>query len=229
MGRAQGEAAADALEAGDASRAMERGRSALGAVERAQRLARETGSTVSSEDLNRAQRGLEEALRKAEAMRRAGQRPQEGGLERLRDKANIERKLADQTRDLYQKGQSSEARLSQDGQAALRRAEQWMRKGAAALEQGDAEAGRAHLERAQAEVERAVSSEPHPGQRASAEGESNGSDGEGSEGPEYAKDGHVPDAETGLGRDFRQRVQAGLRDKQGRLGPAVSRYLERLQ
>jgi hypothetical protein len=228
MGRAQGESAADALEAGDAERALSRGRSALQAVQRAQRFAKETGSTVSSEDLSRAEQGLEEALRKAESMRAAGQKQAEGGMERLKDKATQERKLADRTRDLYQNGQSSEARLSQEGQAALKRAEQWMRKGAAALDEGNAEAARANLEHAQSEIERAVSSGPRSADAGTA-GDAASAEGQGAESSEYAKEGHVPDAETGLGRDFRQRVQSGLRDKQGRLGSAVSRYLERLQ
>jgi len=229
MGRAQGDSMADALEAGDAERALERGRAALGAVERSGRLAEQAGSSVSSEDLSTARRGLEGALAAAEKMREEGRRKAQGSSEKLQGRASQERRLADQTRELYERGGSGSARLPDKSQAALRRAEQWMRKGAEALEQGDAKTGHELLEQAQAELELAVPSAESrkPGQESSAAAEPESSDGE--EGDEYAKDGHVPDAEAGLGRDFRERVQSGLRDKQGRMGPAVRRYLERLQ
>jgi hypothetical protein len=228
MGRAQGDSMADAIEGGDAERALERGRSALGAIERAARLAEQTGSTVSSEDLSAAARGLGDALGAAEKMREEARRPAPGSAERLQSKAALERRLADQTRELYERSGSGAARLPDKSQAALRRAEQWMRKGADALSQGEVGVGHELLERAQAELERAVPSSPRAtaGQESAAPAETENGD---SQGQEYAKDGHVPDAEAGLGRDFRERVQTGLSDKRGRMGPAVRRYLERLQ
>lgn len=234
LGRGQAEAMADALEGLDMKRAVERGEAALGALERARDLGAQRGSSVLPESIDEAVLGVEDALR---AARQAHEQKKDTLKtdESLRGNAERERRFAERARSLAKKGGSGSARLPEEAVRALERAASAMRRAADALEQGDAEDARSLAERAQTELERARGEDvSDAGQSSSTErgeasdsDESDDGDGQGREGT--SEQGMVPKAEENLGRAFRERAQKGLRDRSGRIGPSVSRYLERLQ
>lgn len=231
LGRGQAEAMADALEGLDIKRAIERGEAALGALERARELGEERGSTVSPEALERAVTGVQAALDAARA-NQARRREALKGDDSLRGNAERERRFSERARTLAKKGATGSARLPEESVRALERAAQFMKKAADALDQGDAEEARAQADRAQTELERARSEQPSEGGGGEGGEQREGRPGgdEEGEGVESTREhGVVPQEEKNLGRAFRERVQAGLRDRSGRYGASVSRYLEKLQ
>lgn len=232
LGRHQAEAMADALDARDGKLAAERGRAAKSALDRAKRLFEQGGAPLGAEELEVAQKVLDDALRAAQQLT-ADQTNRRGRAlaEEQKARAERERKLAERTEKLMRKGATGSTPLSGKSLDALDRASRLMRRSAEALEQGDVDGARTLAERAQADLERAqpggaVSpSSSQEGERPD-EGEQ---EGEGEQSESLATDGEVPRAKEGLGQDFRRRVQEGLRQNSGRLGDAVRRYSERLQ
>lgn len=231
LGRGQAEAMADALEGLDMQRAIERGQAALGALKRARDLGVERGSSVSPETLDGAIAGVEDALRAARSQHEQKKDTMKAD-ESMRGNAERERRFAERARALAQKGSTGNARLPEESVRALERAAGAMRRAADALDQGDADEARALAERAQTELERArgEGQEDASSGDASSDGENSPSgEGEGAASEGSSEQGAVPKAEENLGREFRERAQRGLRDRSGRYGPSVSRYLERLQ
>ena len=216
--RSQGEAMADALDAGQLDRALETGRAAAEALERARRANEAQGGYLSDEDLKRARTALETARREAEQAARQKPKPALG------ERAQRQRELGRAASELAERAGQGEAPLPDGMRGALERAGQLMQKAAEALDRGDPAEGRELSAKAQEELERAL-----PEARQS---DSRPTDGEQEAGdPSSHTDGHaeVPGQSEDRSREFRQRVEAGLGREAGRFGPAVRRYAETLK
>jgi len=219
LGKNQGEAMADALEAADLGAALARGRDARAAIERAQRIARERGSSLDPTKLEASKSQIERALREAaSAESNAARDPN-----RLAEAAARERALADQTEKLGRDAKGGVAPLPRAAREALERAGRQMRAAADAMAEGRGDEGRRLAEDAQRELERAQP-ESSGGKQAEA-----GSPAEGDEAQRFQSHGEVPGERKDRGRRFRERVQRGLGQPSGTLSPAVERYAEGLQ
>jgi hypothetical protein len=216
--RSQGEAMADAMDAGQLERALEAGRAAMEALERARRLNATRGSYLSDDELRDARGALERARAAAENVAR--QKPEPA----LAERAQRQRELGRAAAELAERAGEGQAPLPDGTRAALRRAGDLMQGAAEALERGDHAKGRQLSAEAQEELERAVPSErqsdSRPTDRDAADGD-----------PSAHTEGHaqVPGQGEDRSRDFRQRVEAGLGREAGRYGPAVRRYAETLK
>lgn len=223
LGKNQGEAMADALEAGDLERAAERGQEARAALERAAQLAEQSGAMFAPGELQSARRAVEEALGRVEQGRREFEQARERGLgSELGQLEGRERELAKKTRELAQQSGTGEAPLPSQSRDALERASRLMESAADALRSGNASEGRALAEKAQRELEQSIS-QGESSEKSDAPSES---EGEGA----FNKKGDVPEREKkDRARRFRERVQKGLGQGSGAFGPAVQRYAEELQ
>ncbi len=216
--RSQGEAMADALDAGQLDRSLESGRAALEALERAQRSNDAQGGYLPREDLERARDALERA--RAAAAQAKRQKPQLS----LGERAERQRELGRAAQELADEAAQGPAPLPEGVRGALRRAGELMQKAGEALERGDAARGRELSTEAQEELLRALP-ERRQDDAQPAEGESEAGD------PSHVREGHadVPGQSEDRSRAFRERVEAGLGRESGRFGPAVRRYAETLK
>lgn len=216
--RNQGEAMADALDAGQLERALESGRAATEALARAKRANEEQGGYLHDGDLEAARAALERAREAAENARRSAPKPDLG------ERAERQRELGRAAAELAERSGQGSAPLPAEVRDALRRAGELMKKAADALDRSEGERGRQLSAEAQEELERAL-----PERR---QEDSGTSDGDSDAGESRARpDGHadVPGQGEDRSRDFRRRVEAGLGREAGRFGPAVRRYAETLK
>jgi len=217
--RSQGEAMADALDAGQLERALEAGRAAAEGLERARRANEAQGGYLPSEDLERARAAVDSARKAAEQAARKSPRPA------LAERAQRQRELGRAAMELSERAGEGAAPLPGDVREALRRAGDLMQKAAEALDRNEAERGRELSADAQEELERALPERPENDSEAAAEGDTE------ADGDQMRSDGHaeVPGRGEDRSRDFRRRVEAGLGREAGRFGPAVRRYAETLK
>jgi len=226
--REHAEQMAKAMESGNASDAVQSGRSALGALDEAKRAAaRERwgryADTQAEKTIDESRKGLETELKwaedKLEEMRKkAAQR----AAPELRESGEGESKLADRANDVRKKGRDQE--LPPAALDALRDAEQAAREAARALEQGEADKGLAKQREAQQKLEQAKDALGEEG------GEDDGGDksGEGRRNSNEHTD--IPKADAHKGpEEFRKRVIKGLgQPSGGKYKDAVKRYAEGL-
>lgn len=216
--RNQGEAMADALDAGQLERALESGQAATEALARAKRANEEQGGYLPEGDLEAAREAIERAREAAEAARRGASKPD------LAERAERQRELGRAAQELAERAGQGSAPLPGEVRDALRRAGDLMKKAAEALDRNDGQRGRELSAEAQEELERALP-ERRQSDSGSADAESDADD------SSVRPDGHaeVPGQGEDRSRDFRQRVEAGLGREAGRFGPAVRRYAETLK
>jgi hypothetical protein len=225
--REHAEQMAKALEQGNASDAVQSGRSALGALDEAKRAAQRErfgrfGDREAEKTVDEAKKGLDQELKWAEdkleeLRKKAAQR---AGPE-LRESGEAEGKLADRAHDIGKKGTDQEA-LPPTALDAIREAEQAARDAARALREGDAEKGLAKQREAQQKLEMAKD--------ALGDGEQDRGEGDGDRAPLANEHAEIPKAEQHKGpEEFRKRVIKGLgQPSGGRLKDAVKRYAEGL-
>lgn len=226
--REHAEQMARALEQGNASDAVESGRSALGVLDEAKRAAsRERfgrfGDPAAERTVEEARRRIEAEVRWAEdKLAELRRRAAERAAPELRDHGEAEGKLAERARDLGKKGRDQEA-LPPAALDALRAAEQAAHEAAQALRDGDADKGLEKQREAQHELEAARDA------LGDAEGEADGSDGE-RDRPTGRDHAEIPKAEAHKGpEDFRRRVVKGLgQPSSGKYKDAIKRYAEGL-
>jgi hypothetical protein len=226
-GRQRAEAMAGALERGQASEAVESGQGALRELDRAKRLGDEGRGSLADERAGReaglARDTIERELAFAErALAELRQRAGAGAREALGRASEAEKKLADRTRKLADKGERGDAALPEDLLGHLSDAEQAMRGAGEALAAGDGARGHEKQDEAQRLLEMARG-EPSPS-----------SDGTGRE---QSPDGAIhPTRQPIPGKGdhkgpeaFRRRVLEGLGgDADPLLREAVKRYAEGL-
>lgn len=230
LGREHMSAMAQNLERLSLADAVNNGVSAKSMLDQAKRLSEDmsrAGNWLDRQDLDAAKAELEQALAWAEqAEGRLRQKAAQSAARDLSDAGEREERLAERATNLAGRGAHSEARLPEDVEEALQRAESVMRDAARELSAGRGEAGLDLQREAQRLLERSSSgrttddSEPRapssPGQ-------------DGTEG-QMAQSGDVPAAEQAeRAAEFRKRVLDGLsKERRGRLSPAVERYAEGL-
>lgn len=225
--REHAEQMAKALEQGNASDAVQSGRSALGALDEARRAAQRErfsrfGEPSAERSVEDARRGLEQELKWAEEKleelrKKAAQRANP----ELREHGDAEAKLADKARDLAKKGRDQEA--PESAIEALQDAADAAREAARHLKDGDAERGQKKQRDAQQKLEQAREALGEPGDN----GGEGSEDGERHNPRDHAE---IPKAEAHKGpEEFRKRVIKGLgQPSNGRLKDAVKRYAEGL-
>jgi hypothetical protein len=222
--RDQGQRMADSLDRGDARAALEAGKAAQKALERARQ-----GGEQASDPLSKLQ---------GRAAGEVGGRlaPEvswvEGAIEQQRkamaekantkDAARREGQLADQTRSLSDRGQQADSAMPAEMLEALREAESKMRQAQRALERGDAEKGLQH----QQEAHRALDQARHQDEAQ----EQSPADREGTGHAPMLGPAPIPKADDHKGpEDFRRRVMEGLKQGQSPgLKAAIKRYAEKL-
>jgi hypothetical protein len=231
--REHAEQMARAMESGNASDAVQSGRSALGALEEAKRAAtRERwgagsllrpGEASAEKAIEDARRGLEAELKwseeKLEELRKKA--AQRAGPE-LKEHGEGEGKLADRAGDVRRKGRDQE--LPPAALDALRDAEQAAREAARALQQGDADKGLSKQREAQQKLELAKD--------ALGDGEGEGEEtSREDDGRRLSREhAEIPKADAHKGpEEFRRRVIKGLgQPAGGKYRDAVKRYAEGL-
>ena len=222
--REHAEQMAHALEEGNASDAVQSGRSALSVLDEAKRAAQRERWRGDAPDktIDEARKTLEQEVKWAEEKldelrKKAAQR----ASSELKENGEGEGKLADRVRDVAKRGRDQDE-LPQQALDAMREAEQASREASRALKEGDAEKGLQKQREAQKALEQArdaLGEEGRPGEE----------DGEGNQKP---KNGHadIPKADAHKGpEEFRRRVMKGLgQPSSGRMKDAVKRYAEGL-
>jgi hypothetical protein len=211
--------------------AVNNGGSAKDMLDQASRLAEDmsrAANWLDREQLGAAKGELEGTLAWAEqALDRLREKAAQNAARDLSEAGEREERLAERASNLAGRGAHSEARLPEDVEEALERAESVMRDAARELSAGRGEAGLELEREAQRLLERSSSgrttdeSEPEASPQQGREG---------SDGREMARSGEVPAAEQAeRAADFRRRVLDGLsKERRGRLSPAVERYAEGL-
>jgi hypothetical protein len=228
-GRAHGEAMADSLERLDLAQAVESGRKALEALEEAERRRGDgNGSWLNAEDLEQARERTRQELGQAERdLRQLRERARDQMRDGLGQRADAEQGMAQRAQELARRGRESAAPLPGEVVQQLDDAARLMRDAARELAEGNAERAHALQQEAQRRLERSRTGSVSEGQEpkpSESEPESFGDRGE------MAREGEVPGArERNAAEAFRQRLQRGLGQPSGRLGPAVRRYAEALQ
>jgi hypothetical protein len=224
-------AMAQNLERLSLSDAADSGSKAKDMLEQSARLANDLGNAANwldRRDLAEAKTELEQTLAWTEqALQRLEQKAAENAARDLGEASEREDKLAERASNLAGRGAHSEARLPEDVEESLERAEAVMRDAARELAAGRGESGLEYQREAQRLLERSSSG------RTTDESDSDASNqrgGEGNQGKEMARNGEVPAAEQAeRAADFRRRVLDGLsKERRGRLSPAVERYAEGL-
>jgi hypothetical protein len=231
LGREHGNGMAQNMERLALEEAVDAGRRAKAQLEDAAKLAKNARSPADWLDetaLDRARRELDEQLAWAEkslAVLRdaAAARAHDG----VREASKREQSLARRAGNLAGRGEHTEAKLPEDIQDALERAEDAMRQATSELASGRGEEGLELAREAQRLLERSSSGET------SDEDDGASRDGKAAEDAgESAKsaDGQLPLSERARrAEDFRRRVLQGLSsERRGRLSPAVERYAEGL-
>lgn len=230
--REHAEQMARALEQGNAADAVQSGRSALGALDEARRMAaRERWRTFgdpsaegASERLDEARRKLEPEVRwaeqKLEQMRKKA--AERAGAE-LRQSGEEEEGMANRAKQLGQRGRDNGS-LPQGALSPLDAAEQAAREAARALQRGDAERALEQQREAQRQLEMArdaLGREDDGEERPQADGD---------EGAPQRGHADIPKADAHKGpEEFRRRVMKGLgQPSSGKHKDAVRRYAEGL-
>lgn len=223
VGRAEGEAMADAMDGHDFTEALERGRNAEAALQRAARLAEQHPGWLDNESLADAQRAVREALSRAQQAEQALRRKaKEEQSDRLAERSAARQKLAERARQLAREGRDPSAPLPEQNLKALEQAAQLLQQSEQALRAGELESGREYSEQAQVKLEEALpQSEDGAQGDESAESTSSAAN--------ETTHGSVPDEERDRAKDFRERVERGLAREGGRLTKAVRRYAEELK
>jgi hypothetical protein len=230
LGREHMNAMAQNLERLALKDAVEGGRRAKSQIDEAARIAREPRSPSDWLDeaaVSGASRELDEQLAWAErALERQRQQASARAAKDLVDAAGREEGLARRAGNLAGRGDHSEAKLPDDVQESLERAESAMRQAARELSEGRGDAALESQREAQRLLERS-----NPGKTSDAD-ESQGKRGREDEGgnDDAANSARVPAADKARrAEDFRRRVLQGLaKERRGRLAPAVERYAEGL-
>lgn len=211
--------------------AVDNGTRGKSQVDEAARLAKDPRSPSDWLDeaaVSDASRELAEQLAWAErALERQRQRASARAAKDLADAAGREEALSRRAGNLAGRAEHSEAKLPDDVQDSLERAENAMRQASRELADGRGEQALELQREAQRLLERG-----NPGQTSDPEDgaeRQRGRSGEGGK-DDPATKGHVPAADKARrAEDFRRRVLQGLaKDRRGRLTPAVERYAEGL-
>lgn len=211
--------------------AVENGRRGKSQVDEAARLSRDPRSPSDWLDdaaVNDASRELAEQLGWAErALERQRQQASARAAKDLSDAAGQEEALARRAGNLAGRAEHSEAKLPDDVQDSLERAENAMRQASRELSDGRGEQALELQREAQRLLERS-----NPGKTSDSDDagdkQRGGSDDGGNGDP--ATRGNVPAADKARrAEDFRRRVLQGLsKERRGRLTPAIERYAEGL-
>lgn len=224
-------AMAQNLERLSLSGAVETGSSARGLLEQARALAKDSSrpsNWLDDEGTARAEQELAEQLAWAEAaLERLRERAAGRAAQELAEAGAREKGFAERAGNLAGRGAHGEARLPEEMEDALERAESIMREAARELAEGRGQAGLDLEREAQRLLERSSSG------RTLDEGDARTSEersSRGENGRRMATEGDVPRAdEAQRAAEFRKRVLEGLaKERRGRLGPAVERYAEGL-
>lgn len=231
LGREHLGAMAQNLERLALKEAVESGRGAQNALDEAARLAQDAASPPNWLDesaLQGVRRELNEQLAWAqENLGRLQQQAQGRAAKDLADAARVEEALARRAGNLAGRGAHSDAKLPDDLQDALEKAESAMQQASRELSGGRGESGLELQREAQRLLERSSSGK-------TSEGDESGDQERSGEGPDAGRDmsssGQVPPAEKARrAEEFRRRVLEGLsKERRGRLAPAVERYAEEL-
>lgn len=228
-GRAHGEAMADSLERLDLEQAVESGRRALERLDEAERRRGDgSGSWLNPEDLEQARQRLREELGQAERdLRQLQERARDELRGKLEERAQQEAEMAGRAQDLARRGRDSEAPLPDDLVKGLEDAARLMREAARELGEGNADRAYAIEQEAQRRLEQSRTGRAEDSQGEPADEPQRDFGGERGA---MARDGDVPGArDRNAAEAFRERLQRGLGQPSGRLGPAVRRYAESLQ
>ncbi len=220
--RSQGESMIEALERQELREAIERGRDAEQALQRAETLLDRGFGFMDADSLKRARdavsRAVDEANRALEQQESAAARIDPQGA---RERAARQRDLSQRAREIHEQGQNPDSALPSENLAHLDQAARLLDQAARALEGGEAEQSRNLAEEAQGHIERA-SLELQ--ERNTSDGDAGSADG-----GNMDFEGEVPDQDKDRARDFRERIERGLGRGSGRLAPAVRRYAEDLK
>jgi hypothetical protein len=231
LGREHMSAMAQNLERLALKDAVENGRRSKSQVEEAARLAREPRSPSDWLDdaaVSEAARELQEQLAWAErALERQQQQASARAAKDLADAAGREEALSRRAGNLAGRAEHSEAKLPDDVQDSLEKAENAMRQASRELGDGRGEQALELQREAQRLLERS-----NPGKTSDSDDNEGKQNGRGDDGgkDDPATRGSVPAADKARrAEDFRRRVLQGLaKERRGRLSPAVERYAEGL-
>jgi hypothetical protein len=230
--REHGEQMARALEQGNAADAVQSGRSALGALDEARRMAaRERWRTFGDPSAEGASERLDEARRKLEPEVRWAEQKLEQMRKKAADRAGSDLKqsgeeeegMANRAKDLSQRGRESGS-LPQGALSPLDAAEEAAREAARALQRGDAERALEQQREAQRQLEMARDALGHEDEAEERPRE------DGDDGTPHHGHADIPKADAHKGpEEFRRRVMKGLgQPSSGKHKDAVRRYAEGL-
>ena len=228
QGRSQGEAMADALDAGDLVEGLERGMDADSALKRAQEMLAELGAQIGSSDIDSARAALKEVMAEGRrALKKLQADTQSKTQSKLKERGARQRALSELAAALAKKGQERQAPLGDEGVSALEQAAALLKKAAAEMDAGRTGKSLELAEEAQDRLENVLPQSE--GKTPSAgDGGRDGEEGDGSDGARSNR-GSVPDEEKDRALAFRKRVEKGLGRGSGRLSPAVRRYAKELK
>ncbi|HEY3237359.1 MAG TPA: DUF4175 domain-containing protein, partial [Polyangiaceae bacterium] len=222
-----GNAMAENLERLALSDALQSGREALGAIDRARdQLRANPDEFLDPHSLETVRQQLKSSLDWAERVQKELERTAEAAARaKLQPSGVREQELARRAKELLERDRKSGGVLPHDAAEGLDRAEIAMRQAARELREGSGERGKQLQQEAQRWLERSATGrttdEPEPSSRDSVSGDP---------GKAFNTKGEVPAAGSkDRARDFRQRVLEGLKQRGGgRLAPAIERYAEGL-
>ena len=212
--------------------AVGNGTSAKDQIHQAERLAADPNRVndwLDRREIDGVKQPLDQALAWAEqALQRLRDKAAQNAARDLSEAAEREDKFAERASNLAGRGSHSEARLPEDVEDALERAESVMRDAARELASGRGEPGLELQREAQRLLERSSSGRTTDDSESQPQQNQRGRDG--SQGRQMAQSGEVPAAEQAeRAADFKKRVLDGLsKERRGRLSPAVERYAEGL-
>jgi hypothetical protein len=193
---------------------------------------RSDGSSVSPEDLERAEQELDKQRAWVDdLLKKAQERESERAKEALGKSGKREQEMAERAQNISGRGSHGEAALPGEVADALDRAESLMREASQELGNGRGEHGLSLQREAQRLLDQ-QGDDNKPSEEPKDDGQDSHSpsDGHDRDHADMRTDAGVPGrAKSKRTEDFRKRVLEGLaRDKGGRLGPAVKRYAEGL-
>ncbi|MFO0616210.1 MAG: DUF4175 domain-containing protein [Polyangiaceae bacterium] len=226
-GRKHAEAMAGALEQGDVDEALKRGEEALRALRDAAERGRASEFTDEQElakDATRSGNRIQEALdRMRDEVERMRRQQQERAKQDLEDIGAEEGRMGERAKQLREKGEKSNAPLSEEQIEKLEQAEEAMREAQRSLEQGEADHGKELEKQAQRLLEMAKGQDDDENEN---DGGESGDKGKRA----ISGDTKVPDKDKPKApEDFQKRVTDGLSMPQDpRLREAIKRYAEGL-
>jgi hypothetical protein len=193
---------------------------------------RSDGSSVSPEDLERAEQELDKQRAWVDdLLKKAQERESERAKEALGKSGKREQEMAERAQNISGRGSHGEAALPGEVADALDRAESLMREASQELSNGRGEHGLSLQRDAQRLLDQ-QGNDDKPSEEPKDDDQDSHSppDGHDRDHGDMRTDAGVPGrAKSKRTEDFRKRVLEGLaRDKGGRLGPAVKRYAEGL-